>query len=93
MATVSSRFLGMPRTMLGWWSVGVTLLFTLLFVAITSEWFHFPGFLTMALGFVAGIVTLIALIWKGERSWLVWLMLIPGLFAILFSLSEIFYPH
>lgn len=47
----------------------------------------------MTLGVTAGIVTLIALIWKRERSWLVWLMLLPGLFAIVFALGEILHPH
>ncbi len=93
MNTAASHFLGMPRTRLGWWSVGLTLLFTLLFVSALNEWIRFSGMLTMVLGVAGGIVTLIALIRKHERSWLVWLMLIPGLFAILFSLGEILYPH
>jgi hypothetical protein len=36
---------------------------------------------------------LTALIWKGKRSWLMWLMLLPGLFAIIFALGEILIPH
>ena len=93
MNTVSNRFWGMPRTGLGWWSVGLTLLFTGLFVSVTNDLIHFSGFLTMTLGVIAGIVTLIALIWKRERSWLIWFMLLPGLFAILFALGEILVPH
>lgn len=93
MVTVATRFLGMPRTRLGWWAVGLTLLFTLLFVSVINEWLRFSGMLTMVLGVTAGFLTLLSLIWKHERSWLVWLMLIPGLFAILFSLGEILYPH
>jgi hypothetical protein len=73
--------------------VGLTLLFTLLFVSVINEWIHFSGFLIMVLGITGGILTLIALIWKHERSWVVWLALLPGLFAILFSLGEILYPH
>ena len=93
MNTMPARFLGMPRTRLGWWSVGLTLPFIFLFVTVINEWIHFSGFLTITLGVIAGVVTLIALIWKRERSWLVWIMLIPGLFAILFAIGELLYPH
>lgn len=93
MNTASNRFLGMPYTTLGWCAVGLSLLFTVLAVAVINELINFSGFLTITLGVIAGIVTIIALIWKRERSWLVWIMLIPGLFAILFSLGEMLYPH
>ena len=93
MKTTSSRFLELPRGRLAWWAVGLGILFMALFIAITNDLLHFPGRLTMALGVIAGILTLLALIWKGERSWLVWLTLLPGLFAILFSLGEILFPH
>jgi hypothetical protein len=93
MGTNSSHFLRGPRTKLGWWSVGLGALFTILFLLIINELIRFSGFLTMTLGVIAGFITLAALIWKRERSWLVWLMLLPGLFAILFALGEIFFPH
>jgi hypothetical protein len=93
MDAMSARFLGMPHTKLGWWSVGLSLLFTFLFVAVISEWFHFPGMLLMSFGLIGGILNLSALIWKHERSWLMWLMLLPGLFAIAFTVGEILYPH
>jgi hypothetical protein len=47
----------------------------------------------MALGVIAGILDLLAILWKRERSWLIWVMLLPGLFAILFAAGEILYPH
>lgn len=93
MNTGTNRFLGMPNTRLGKWSVGLSLLFTVLFVSVVNELIRFPGMLLMIMGVVAGILTLTSLIWKHERSWLVWLMLLPGLFAIAFSLGEILYPH
>ncbi len=93
MKTTSSHFLELPHGKLAWWSVGLGILFTALFLAITNDLLHFPGMLTMALGVVAGILTLLALIWKRERSWLLWLVLAPGLFAIAFSLGEILFPH
>jgi hypothetical protein len=93
MGTHTSHFLEKPATRLGWWAVGMGLLFTALFLLIVNEVIRFPGMLTMILGITAGILTLIALIWKHERSWLLWLVLLPGLFAILFSVGEILYPH
>jgi hypothetical protein len=93
MGPQTSHFLEKPATRLGWWAVGLGLLFTMLFLLIVNEVIHFPGMLTMILGITGGILTLIALIWKHERSWLLWLVLLPGLFAILFSIGEILYPH
>ena len=86
-------FLGMPQTRLGWWAVGLSVLFTVLFISVSSGFLPFSGLLTMVLGVVAGILTLVAIIWKRERSWLVWLMLLPGLFAIVFASAEVLFPH
>jgi len=83
----------MPHGKFAWWAVGLGILFMALFVSVTTRFLHFSGFLTITLGVIAGIFTLLALIWKGERSWLLWLMLMPGLFAIVFALGEILYPH
>jgi len=93
MNPTSSHFCGVPHTKLGWWSVGLGGLFTLLFISVLNEWIRFSGFLIMVMGVSAGILTLIALIWKKERSWMIWFVLLPGLFAILFSLGEILVPH
>ena len=93
MKTVASRFLEKPHTGVGWWAIGLGAGFTLLFVLVTNDLIHFSGFLTMTIGVVAGLLTLAALIWKRERSWLLWLILVPGLFAILFALGEILVPH
>jgi hypothetical protein len=51
-----------------------------------------PGLLTMMCGVVAGILALDALIADHERSWLLWLMLLPGLFAILLFLAQVLLP-
>jgi hypothetical protein len=47
----------------------------------------------MLCGFAAGIAGLIAVISKRERSWLVWLTLLPGLFVLAFVLGEFLVPH
>ena len=87
------NFLGMPHTRLGRWAVGLAALFVVILISISTGFLHFSGLLTFALGVVAGILTLVAIIWKRERSWLVWLMLLPGLFAIVFASAEILFPH
>ncbi len=47
----------------------------------------------MVVGVQGFIAVILAILWKRERSWLVWLALLPGVFAILFSLGEILGPH
>ena len=93
MKTTSNCFLGMPQTKLGWWSVGLSALFAVLFFLVINDLLRFSGFLTITIGVAVGLLTLISIIWKRERSWLIWLLLLPGLFAILFALGEILYPH
>jgi hypothetical protein len=93
MRPIYSHFRETPHTTLGWLSVGLSLVFVALFVSVTTDILHFSGFLTMTIGVVGGLLTLGALIWKSERSWMIWLMLLPGLFAILFALGEILVPH
>lgn len=93
MKTTSNPFFGLPQTKLSWWAVGLSALFTVLFILIVNELLRFSGFLSMTIGVVAGVLALVSIIWKRERSWLVWLLLLPGLFAILFALGEVLYPH
>lgn len=91
MKNESNRFLGMPHTRFGWWAVGLALTSVVLILA----WSILPG--GAGLGFLCGlgggVVGLIAIIRQHERSWLVWLTILPGLFVILFALGEILYPH
>jgi len=93
MKTNSSYFFGIPHTQIGWWAVGISLLFTILFLLVTNDLLAFSGFLTISFGVIAGLLDLLAVIWKRERSWMLWLMLVPGLFAILFTLGEVLFPH
>jgi hypothetical protein len=92
MKTISANFLGMPRTGLGWWAVGLSAAFVAMFVLATNNIVHLSGLLIMLCGLVAGILELEAVIANRERSWLVWLMLLPGLFALLFALGEMLMP-
>ncbi len=93
MKTIPSHFLESPHTRSGWWAVVLSIWFVVLFLLVTNELLIFSGFLTITFGVIAGAATLFALIWKHEHSWLLWLMLLPGLFAIIFALGEILSPH
>lgn len=87
------KFLHLPLTWLGWLAVGLTTLFIILFLITTNDVFHVPGMLVMGIGVLGGIAAIVAILWKRERSWLIWLALLPGVFAILFSLGEVISPH
>lgn len=100
------RILGWPSTRLGWWSVGLAATFLILWIINTTifmpttvlvPWrqvvLPFYGIFMMLCGFAAGVVGLIAVIWRHERSWLVWLTILPGLFVLVFVLGEFLVPH
>jgi len=89
----TGRFLSLPHTPLGRWAAGLTILFVILFILVTNDLLIFSGFLTITLGVIAGLLTLYSIIGRGERSWALWLALLPGLFAILFALGEVLVPH
>src|SRR3989304_5390669 len=92
MKTVSSQFFGMPGTKLGWWSVGLGILFVVLFLinsfvfmptSSDAPWrqviLPFYGIFMMLCGLASGIVGLAAVIRQRERSWLGRVMLPAGL--------------
>lgn len=93
-------FFNLPSTKLGWWAVALAFLFGLLNfinssllgqVGIDQEWLQavLPvyGIFIMLCGLAAGATGLFAVIRRGERSWVVWLALVPGLF-VLFLLAD-----
>ena len=100
------RFFGLPRSRLGW-AAGILLVVSLLLFLINSFVFIPPstnalfprtflifyGLFMLLCGFSAGIVALIALIRNRERSWFVWLAVLPLAFWIFFLLGEFLVPH
>jgi hypothetical protein len=102
MKIISSHFLGKPQTRLGWWSVWLEVVFVVMFsinitvfVLLTDEAFWRGSILpfyaiTMLLcGLVGGVVGLITVIRQHERSSLVWLAILTGLFVLLLVLNEL----
>ena len=106
MKTTSGRFFRVPRTTLGKWSVGLGLASVVLFLinsfvfmptSSDAPWrqviLPFYGIFMMLCGLASGIVGLVAVVRQRERSWLVWLMLLPGMFVLFFLLGEFLVPH
>jgi len=91
MKSKSSRFLGIPHTKLGRWSVGLAASSFVLLLA----WSILPGgaILSFLCGISAGIIALIAIIRDHERSWLVFLSILPMLNVFIFILGEFLVPH
>ena len=91
MKTMSTRFLGMPKTKLGWWAVGLAIAGILLVPA----WMILPGGAALGLlcSLAGGILGLIAILRQHERSWALWLTLLPMLNAFAFLLGEFLIPH
>ena len=100
------RILGRPSTRLGWWSVGLAVTFVILFIINSTVFMPssvdaplrqvvlpFYGMAMLSCGLAAGIVGLIAVIRRHERSWLVWLTILPGLMVLFFVLGEFLVPH
>ena len=99
-------FLSTPSTKLGRWSVALAVTFVVLFIInsavfmrLTQEapWQHtilpFYGIAMLLCGLAAGIAGLVAVIRRHERSWLVWLTMLPGLLVIFLLLGELLVPH
>ena len=99
------RFFGRPVTRMGWWSVGLGVTFLLFWninstvfmpATVVAPWrqviLPFYGIFMLLCGLAAGVLGLIAVI-RGERSWLVWLTILPGLFVVFFILGEVLVPH
>ena len=91
MKTTASRFNEKPHTKLGWWAVG----FAVAGILLVPAWSILPG--GAGLGFlcelVGGILALIAIIRQKERSWLVWLSVLPMINVFVFILAEFLFPH
>lgn len=80
-----------PSTRTGWWAVGLALASIILNLA----WTILPGGAIIAFicGLAGGILALFAVIRQHERSWLVFLSILPMLSVIFFLLGEFLIPH
>lgn len=85
----------MPATKLGWTAVYLAAAFvvtmaTAIIVGVALQGgpsFAWIGILAMAFGLGAGVCAIVSLV-KGERSWVVWLTLVPGLWSASLLIGE-----
>ena len=100
------RVLSRPATRLGWWAAGLGALFVLLFLINSfvfmpmqsaGPWqqmvLPFYGIFMLLCGLASGVASLIAILRQGERSWLVWLPLLPGVLVVFMLIGEFLAPH
>ena len=98
--TLRQRILKRPSTRQGWWAVIMAALFITLYLMyalvlmpagevnpqneivlpIIDTWI-------IVCGLAAGIAGLVAVLRQGERSWLVWLAMLPALMAVFLVLG------
>ena len=104
----SGRFFGRPITSTGWWSlwltVGFLLLLTLFYILVWSGqrggetffsnlWLTIPMLLAAISAIAGGILALVGIGWKKERSAFVFIALLVGIFVTWFAFMEIAFPH
>ena len=89
-----------PATREGLWAVGLAVIFIVMFfvngVFMSLEentWWQqqllpYYGILLLLCGLSAGILGLIAIIRKGERSWMVWVTILPMVFVLFLVIGE-----
>jgi hypothetical protein len=103
---VKVRIIILPKSHLGWWSVGLAIL-SLIFMSpifgvlrlmsvarqISISPGQIKGIAFAILGIAAFVTGLIGIIRNKERSILVFLAMLMGLCALIFVLGEVLFPH
>jgi hypothetical protein len=97
-------FVGMPRSRLGWWSIGLAIIFLGLFVAwllyvqatpiARPTFFSDPLHACLLLGavvaaFTGAIVGVLALVAKRERSFMILLSVLLGALVLYLTIAEL----
>ncbi len=95
-----------PVTKLGWWSVALAAAYVLMMFINSSVFMRLPaevawrqtilpfyGIFMLLCGLASGVVGLVAVYRKHERSWLVLLSLVIGASVLIFLLGEFLIPH
>ena len=100
--------LSLPSSRLGWWAVGLGVVFSGMWTINTfilrqtgsgeqPLWMQlmlpFYGIIMLFSGFGAGILALVAVFRRQERSWLVYITLLPFLLVIFLLAGEFLVPH
>ncbi len=102
----AKKFLGKPVSQSGKTAAWLLLLFFIMFLfngvmfmpvlsGIPYQEMILPyyGIAMLLVGITSSVFGLIALIKKGDRSWLVWVSILPCIFVIFLLLGEFLIPH
>ncbi len=96
-----------PHTRLGWWAVWLMAAFVVMFLINAFVFMSMPSFsdgawrqvvlpfygiFMLLCGLAAGVVGLIAITRQHERSWLVWLTILPLAWVLFMLLGEFLVP-
>lgn len=100
------KFGKLPVSRLGWWSVGLAVLYSLMGIINNLVFMRLPeetpwrltvlpyyGIVMLLVGLSAGVVALMAIFRYRERSWLVWLTLVQWAFTLFFIFGEFLIAH
>lgn len=103
---MTRRFTFWPRTRLGWWAVGLAVVFVVLMlinayvldqIVFTYEWIGFIvrwyASLVLASAVIGTLCAVRAITRLQDTALLVWVSMVPLLLSVLFMLGELIYPH
>lgn len=95
-----------PRTRVGWWAMGLGVAFVVLMgvnqlvftrLGPLAPWARVLligyGWALLATGVAAGATTLVAVVRRGERSWMLGLPVLAALFVAFLLVGELLVPH
>jgi hypothetical protein len=101
-------FFSKPSTKLGWWSVGLAVVFVAFMILNVTVFMRLPeitgwigsivlpsvGIVMILNALAAGVTGVIAVVRQHERSWLVWLLpMLVGAYIVFMLVGEFLYPH
>jgi hypothetical protein len=105
---MKTQFTEKPHTRLGWWATWLMVAFVVMFLINSFVFMAMPslgdgtwrqtilpfyGIAMLLCGLAAGIVGLIAIARQQERSWMVWLAVLPFLWVLFMLMGELLFPH
>ena len=107
MTTHSARFIERPHTRTGWWAVWLMVAFLAMFLVNAFVFMAFPslgdgawrqtvlpfyGIAMLLCGLVSGAIGLVAITYQHDRSWLVWLTILPMVWVVFMLIGEFIVP-
>jgi hypothetical protein len=107
MTTSLTHFKERPHTNLGWWAVWLMAAFVVMFFINAFVFMAFPslgdgawrqtvlpfyGVAMLLCGLVSGAVGLVAITYQHDRSWLVWLTILPMAWVVFMLIGELIVP-